>query len=653
MSVVRDSLSAFNRVPRRDQALVGFGRVAARATGCASGTAWDQRRARDPGLGTREMTNEFQSSPACLLFRHVTHGDRLISGTGEACLRSAAKGIVMGIAACVVFMKGRHKTVLLFELLALVIVPSIAAWYLLHLLGRDFSIPFVYDNGDLIWQLTLTKALLDNGWILTNAYMGAPDVARWYNNSAAQTSALHSVIMWCLGQSVKDAVATQQYYYVANFALITITSYMACRLLEIRRFFAFCAGILFAFVPYRFFMIPYAFLPNFFAVPLAILLPIWVLRGEFLIEGISPLKQRASELWAVLRSPRFVGGLAIIVVTAVSDGYYAFFTLLLLGFATVLRVIAGDIRRPWSLIPPAVFMGVLVATAVLLPQPLRGYPHSHPEDFAPGGVPDTARQPAVRGGGLCFQLQAPDRAFEAAPRSGVRACGRTRLSEPATRRESIPTPQWTPLGSLGSLLFLGLLAGTVVMLVRGDSSLVDWRERGTVTTKGSTPGAIAALALFVLACSIIGGIGSLIALFYPVIRAYDRFPLFLSFLLYAGAGAVLSSATRGISGLRYAMWAGLVGVITILALFDQVPGDIIGRHQRETRDFVSERNFVRDVERALPEGAMVYHFPYSQYLTNNRYYGWGSFRHMRLYLHSRQLRWSTGASKNSPVDNLA
>jgi len=48
---------------------------------------------------------------------------------------------------------------------------------------------------------------------------------------------------------------------------------------------------------------------------------------------------------------------------------------------------------------------------------------------------------------------------------------------------------------------------------------------------------------------------------------------------------------------------------------------------------------------------MVYQYPYSQYLTDSDYYGWGSFSHIRLFLHSSALRWSNGASKNSPVDD--
>jgi hypothetical protein len=91
--------------------------------------------------------------------------------------------------------------------------------------------------------------------------------------------------------------------------------------------------------------------------------------------------------------------------------------------------------------------------------------------------------------------------------------------------------------------------------------------------------------------------------------------------------------------------------LTLLVILDQVPGGAFKDDPATRARFVAERNFVRKVENSLPQEAMVYQFPHSQYLTDNSYYGWGDFRHVRLYLHSQQLHWSNGAAKNSWVDN--
>ena len=61
----------------------------------------------------------------------------------------------------------------------------------------------------------------------------------------------------------------------------------------------------------------------------------------------------ADALSRLLRMRKFWLGLLFVVLVAMSDGYYAFFALLLLGFATLCRVVAGDWREPGRLLAPA------------------------------------------------------------------------------------------------------------------------------------------------------------------------------------------------------------------------------------------------------------------------------------------------------------
>jgi phosphoglycerol transferase len=130
---------------------------------------------------------------------------------------------------------------------AVVLLPLVAAVGLLDLRHVNLSIPFIYNGGDDIWQLVLTKMLLDTGWVLKNPFLGAPSVAEWHNNAAAQTSALHSVLMWCIGRIVHNPVLTQQIYYVANFSVISLTSFIACRLLKVSTLLSICVGLAYAF----------------------------------------------------------------------------------------------------------------------------------------------------------------------------------------------------------------------------------------------------------------------------------------------------------------------------------------------------------------------------------------------------------------------
>lgn len=252
--------------------------------------------------------------------------------------------------------------------------------------------PLVYNAGDDIWQLMLTKALHDTGWVLTNPYLGAPEIASWHHNAAAQTSALHSVLMLALSAFSQDPVRSQQLYYLLNFPLICATSFVACRLLGVARLPAFCVGMLFALTTFRINAMFYSFLANYSVVPLVLVPVIWILAGRFAAApaAAGSAAGRGHRALHVLRTREFLLGLAFVALIAVSDGYYAFFTLLLLGFAAFARVLAGDWRQPAALLPPLAYIAVLMAVSLTLMIPLHLHKLAHWEEFHPNGVEDSA-----------------------------------------------------------------------------------------------------------------------------------------------------------------------------------------------------------------------------------------------------------------------
>ena len=162
--------------------------------------------------------------------------------------------------------------------------------------------------------------------------------------------------------------------------------------------------------------------------------------------------------------------------------------------------------------------------------------------------------------------------------------------------------------------------------------------------------ALLSLTLFIFLSSIMGGIGTLIAVVFPTIRASDRFPIFLIFILFAAGGRWFTHLLGSANPLRKRGYACMLVLLTTFTLWDQIPRDAAKGHPASIATYLGERSFVRAMETVLPPRSMVYQYPYSQYLSDNAYYGWGFFSHVRLYLHSRQLRWSNGAAKNSPID---
>ena len=555
----------------------------------------------------------------------------------------------------------RHKTIPAIVddvgcLLLLVALSGFGATYFLNLWTWDLSIPFVYFDlaQDDVWQFVLTKALRDTGWVFRVPFLGTPDIADWHYHPYAQTSPVHSVLMLGLSYVLHDPIEIQQCYYLMNFPLIAATSYLACRLLNISRLLSISIGLLFAFTGTRINFSFYAFLSNYFAIPLGIIPVIWVLTGRLhprsdlhLPHDLDAPSDSQSS-WI----KRCLLGLVFILLITLSDGYFAFFTLLLLCFSILIRAAQGDILRPVRLLIPVFYVVVLLSAALILQIPLNEYRRDHPEEFAPNGIEDQdlKRKPfeaEVYSSSLKI-LVAPVSNHRITPlgRFGERIMGTVNDA----RRIPILRPT-VQLGSLATLLLFGAFLIAAAWMARlGDESkpspawlLLADRCQARIT-------AMLLLSFFVLLCSTSGGIGPLIALVFPTIRAYDRFPLFLIFFLYLSMGVLITRLLEAASPVKRPIYAFLVVAVTVLALFDQVPGSVVGHSAQARSRFLAERAFVNNIAAALPSEAMVYQYPYSQYLTRSPYYGWGSFSHVRLAIHADSLRWSNGASKNSPVD---
>ncbi len=536
----------------------------------------------------------------------------------------------------------------LFGILLLIIFPLALALAVLGLYGWDLSIPLIYRDSDDIWQLTLTKMLSDTGWVLTNPYLGAPDVAHWHHNAAAQTSALHSVLMLVLSSIIGDPIRLQQTYYLINFPLICITSFIACRLLGVWRLPAFCVGILFAFTTYRIDEMLYAFLTNYFMVPLVMVPVIWILSGRFatFFKEKESHKNSWKNLIFALKSRDFFLSSLFIGLAAASDGYYGFFTLLLLGFVVFIRCLLGDWRRPLSLAPGLLCIAILLLVALLLQLPLHNYKKANLNEFYPNGVQD----PTLVKHSFEAEVYSSTLKMMIAPIQHHRIkmlgeLGKTMVQSSDGARLYKNGRTLVPLGTLCSLLLLAAFALLATPGLRGYIHAIPDAPRRAFEDS------ILGLVFFIFLCSILGGVGTLVALIFPTIRGYDRFPLFLIFLLYFGAAWAISRKLEIANASKRNVLMCLTLLITVTALYDQIPKNAHKGDTQSKAQFLAERKFVQNLEKILPPNAMVYQYPYSQYLRLNKYYGWGSFSHIRLYLHSQQLRWSNGGAKNSPADD--
>lgn len=526
-------------------------------------------------------------------------------------------------------------------------IPLIIALAAFEALQWDFSVPMVYHKNDDVWQLILTKSLLDNGWFLNNPYLGAPGTATGYFNSAAQTSSIHSLIMKAIGLIVTDAVRVQYYYYFLNFSLISLAAYVSCRLLGVSRLFSASVGVLFSLSLYRLGMPYFAFISNYFMVPLGVVVAVWCAKGVYVDEGCTSIR---AFLGGLKRSKKFWISVLIVLLMAISDGYYAFFTVLLLGLSSAFVFCKGQGRFLNGLVPLA-FAGLIIGAALLVMTPLTQYRNANPEEFFPGGVQDPSLtihpfEAEVYASSLKVMLT-PSLNHRVAWVADIGAKMRQSGAEARKFGYSV-TGQLGTLASFGFLLLMTLFLFPRWIL---DNRFVN---PSSGVTHADDPGVVlyflAVSGAFLFVCETVGGLGSLIAFIYPAIRAYERLSIFLIFVTLLALAFFLTHVLTERSKKHPAAWI-IVAIVTAIFLFDQIPVNLARSTELpHVKRFVAEREFVRAVEKEMKPGDMIYQYPYAQYMAPSPHYGMGSQAQTRSYLHSKSLRWSNGASKNSRVD---
>jgi phosphoglycerol transferase len=150
---------------------------------------------------------------------------------------------------------------------------------------------------------------------------------------------------------------------------------------------------------------------------------------------------------------------------------------------------------------------------------------------------------------------------------------------------------------------------------------------------------------WLLAYATVGGLTNVVAFFIgiQVFRATNRVAVFISALVLVFLMVRLSRLTmKWPAGWRVAAAMALAA----LGLFDQIPRRTSSEvHARIAANVKSDMMLGREVEAALPRGAMVFQLPVLGFPEVVTPYRLVDYEHFRLYLTTSDLRFSYGAAK--------
>jgi phosphoglycerol transferase len=526
------------------------------------------------------------------------------------------------------------RSILVYALATVLsIVITFAALGMQH---ADLRIPFHYAvGGDVYQNLAIYKGIAENGWFLENPLLGAPGVAKTYDYPYAETGTWLGVklLIWLVG----DPFLAGNLFFLATFPAATLTSLYVLRRFGVADHVAVAASLLFAFTPYHFWQgTGHPHFSAYYPIPLVVMVCLWLCQGQpVFFQGGDGRRTRPA--WI---SGHTLPALVACGLVSLGGPYHTFFSVFLLLVAGMI----GLLRKPgWNrALNPMTAIGLVIALfAVQLVPFLVGVMR---QGYNPAGW----NRPS--GFYYVYSLWLSN-LFR--PAFGHRVPALSRLptfeSPPPTAdlqtlmietKESVLVAPLGILASLGLLLLIGIALASPLPLTRRKPSLGDL---GKLTIAG-------------LLLGVAGGFGELVALYVTsLIRCYARITIFFSFFAFLGLALLIGAPgdqEPSVSMKSRAWLPALVWIVTLLALLDQVPPRSVPDYAQDAKVFRSDREFVRAIEQAVPEGSMIFQLPPNSYPEFGRHIKMHDYNHFRGYFHSNRLRWSYGAMRGRDAERL-
>lgn len=487
----------------------------------------------------------------------------------------------------------------------------------------DWRVPLGY-RGDAVLYQGPIKSMLETGSHWTNPRLAAPNGGDIYDHPMPE--GFHFLFLWVCGKLSGDDWAVAYNLFIAvQFPAAALTGCWVLRRFGAGVPAAILGGVLFAYLPHHSMVLisQHVFLGAYFPIPLAIWLVVRVYEGElkWLARDAATGKLRPPYL-----SGQGWGAVAVCALMGSTGGYYAVFACMFLLFAGVACVIRG---WKWKVgIPAAVCIALVCGSLAANLAPALAYHREHGRNPALERYAFEGSYWAMKPGELLLPSTL-HRQPELAKLSGWYDHA----------HEGYGNPENATYVRLGLIPALGLLAA-LLALFRKD---------------GPGEGHQSAYTRLIIATLIVaapGGFGPLFNCAVTTwIRCYHRLCVFVGFFALATLVRLFDKVFPPTAG-KWRRWAGLAtaGGLIALGVYDQTPRPLPASTYSDTAtEFANDRQFVGEVEAALPPAVAVFQLPYCKFPEVTPPGQIFDYDQMRAYLHSDRLRWSFGAMKGRPT----
>jgi phosphoglycerol transferase len=468
----------------------------------------------------------------------------------------------------------------------------------------DLRVPFYY-IGDSLFYAMSTKGLIENGWYWQNPAIGAPGILQMYEFPTFDNGVV--VVMLLISMFTSNPFLVMNLYYLLSFPLITIASLYVLRKFGLSYVPALFGSLLYAFLPFHFLRNQHHLVLNaYYVVPFGIMVTLWLAREE-----LRP------------RTKKFIASVLICIVLGSSGVYYPFFFCFLLLVGGALGTLRVHKLRP--AVMAVIFTALTTATVIINLSPALYYQYKNGHAGAMQRVPREAETYGLKISQLLL------------PITVHRVNALDRFKRVHNANSMVSENDSTSLGLIGSIGFLALIIQLVLRkeLVAGARGLLQ---------------DLSAFNLLSVLLTTIGGFGLLFSLYISsAIRCYNRISVYIAFFCFMTIGIFLDTIYRRLRKGRNIFYA-VLAVALVIGFLDQTSLWYVPSYASNKVDFVSDEQFVKQIESSVPAGSMIFQLPYVQFPETPPFNKMVDYDHFRGYVHSKNLRWSYGSIKNRDVD---
>lgn len=474
----------------------------------------------------------------------------------------------------------------------------------------SFTSPLFYAY-DGVFSLSLVKGVLENHSIWVNPHLGFPNGYIGYD--FPMTESFHFLLIMLLGLVFgHDPIVITNLFYLLSFVLAAWSSLWVLRYYKISYPLALAGAMLFTFLPYHFYRSTmHLFLSSYFTIPL------WCALITTIYQNGKLQLHRNNILNIILV-------LLLSYILSATGVYYTFFGCF---FLICVAIIAWSEKRTSAAVISLIMITLAIFFTILQLAPSILYHAQHGAN--PLAAVRSPVQTEIYGLRIAHLLLPPEYS-----RINFLANISNRYNQIfiSGLNESV----YSHLGLISSGGFILLLL--MVFIPRKFPDDIQLKL-------------ISKLNLVAVLFATTSGFAVLFSFFVTdMIRSVNRISVFIAFfaifmVLYL-LQFIISKFRLHFTG----RWLISIGLLT-LASADQIDSSLFD-NRKSIMPAASDKYFVTDIEQNIPKGSAVFQLPYMDFPEPQIIPGaMGTYEPMSLYLYSRDIYWSYGATKGRAVDN--